>query len=56
MHVIAEGVEDEPTLRRLAALGCDRAQGFHLSRPLTATAATLWLRRQTDSVLIGSLR
>jgi diguanylate cyclase len=33
LSVVAEGVEDEETLLRLAALGCDRAQGFHIGRP-----------------------
>lgn len=31
--VVAEGIEDEPTFRLLAALGCDHAQGYYLSRP-----------------------
>jgi len=30
----AEGVEDKATFERLAALGCHRAQGFYLARPL----------------------
>ena len=30
---IAEGVEDEPTLERLRAMGVDYAQGFHIGRP-----------------------
>jgi EAL domain-containing protein (putative c-di-GMP-specific phosphodiesterase class I) len=34
--VVAEGVENEETLRRLNELGCDRAQGFHLSPPVRA--------------------
>ncbi len=34
LNVVAEGVEDEPTLNRLAALGCDLAQGYHFSKPL----------------------
>jgi EAL domain-containing protein (putative c-di-GMP-specific phosphodiesterase class I) len=46
MHVVAEGVEDEQTLNRLADLGCEIAQGFHLSRPLPTAEATLWLYRQ----------
>lgn len=37
LTVIAEGVEDAVTLDALAALGCDVAQGFHLSRPVPAT-------------------
>ncbi len=31
--VIAEGVEDEETLRALHELGCTYAQGYHLGRP-----------------------
>ena len=34
LEVVAEGVEDEATWSRLAALGCDQAQGWFLSRPL----------------------
>jgi len=36
LRVVAEGVEDEETWRRLAELGCDLAQGYYLSRPLPA--------------------
>lgn len=36
MTVTAEGVEDAETLSALKALGCDFAQGFHLSHPLPA--------------------
>jgi diguanylate cyclase (GGDEF)-like protein len=32
--VTAEGVEDEPTRRRLAEMGCDLAQGYELCHPL----------------------
>jgi EAL domain-containing protein (putative c-di-GMP-specific phosphodiesterase class I) len=34
LDVVAEGVETEEQLRRLRELGCDRAQGFLLARPL----------------------
>jgi len=43
LEVIGEGVEDEPTLLRLASLGCDLAQGYHISRPLSADAFADWL-------------
>ena len=33
MHTVAEGVEDAETLDRLAAIGVDYAQGYHLGRP-----------------------
>ena len=36
MTVTAEGVEDQPTRRRLAEMGCDLAQGYELCRPLPA--------------------
>jgi EAL domain-containing protein (putative c-di-GMP-specific phosphodiesterase class I) len=32
---VAEGVEDEAALARLAELGCDTAQGYHLCRPVS---------------------
>jgi diguanylate cyclase (GGDEF)-like protein len=43
LKVIAEGVEDADTLQRLALLGCDLAQGYHLSRPLAAPDFDRWL-------------
>jgi diguanylate cyclase (GGDEF)-like protein len=36
LRVVAEGIEDEATWRRLRAVGCDAAQGYHLSRPIPA--------------------
>ena len=33
LHVVAEGVESERALERLAELGCDSAQGYHLGVP-----------------------
>jgi diguanylate cyclase (GGDEF)-like protein len=44
LRIIAEGVEDAQTLDRLALLGCDLAQGFHVSRPMAADAFTDWLK------------
>jgi len=37
-RVVAEGVETAQQLEVLAELKCDYVQGYHLSRPLTATA------------------
>ena len=34
-RVIAEGIEDDSQFRRIAALGCDEAQGFYIGRPQT---------------------
>jgi diguanylate cyclase (GGDEF)-like protein len=43
LNVIAEGVEDSPTLDHLAMLGCDLAQGYHVSKPMPADAFNTWL-------------
>jgi diguanylate cyclase (GGDEF)-like protein len=43
LRVVAEGVEDERTLMRLAMLGADLAQGFHLSKPLAPDAFDAWM-------------
>jgi diguanylate cyclase len=40
--LVAEGVENEQILTALAGFGCDVAQGYHLSRPLTAAAFDTW--------------
>ena len=44
LRVIAEGVENGDSYSKLAALGCDYAQGFFLSRPLSPDKATAWLQ------------
>ncbi|WP_203740157.1 putative bifunctional diguanylate cyclase/phosphodiesterase [Actinoplanes cyaneus] len=36
LRVVAEGVEDLPTLARLREMGCDHAQGYVLSHPVPA--------------------
>jgi diguanylate cyclase (GGDEF)-like protein len=43
LKTIAEGVEDAATLARLQALGCDLAQGNHLSKPMTAPTFDTWV-------------
>ncbi|HWF33803.1 MAG TPA: EAL domain-containing protein [Solirubrobacteraceae bacterium] len=43
LEVVAEGVEDGYTLARLGNLGCDRVQGYHISRPLAPEAFAAWL-------------
>jgi EAL domain-containing protein (putative c-di-GMP-specific phosphodiesterase class I) len=43
LEVVAEGVEDQTTWEHLAALGCDAAQGYYMSRPLAPDALTSWL-------------
>ena len=43
MGVVAEGLESPADWHRLAALGCDAAQGFALSHPLPADELEAWL-------------
>jgi diguanylate cyclase (GGDEF)-like protein len=43
LSILAEGVETAAALTDLAAFGCDVAQGYHLSRPVTAAAFDTWL-------------
>ena len=43
LKVVAEGVENVQCFNKLAALGCDYAQGYFLSRPLSPEKATVWL-------------
>jgi diguanylate cyclase (GGDEF)-like protein/PAS domain S-box-containing protein len=42
-QVCAEGVEDEETWHRLRDLGCDLAQGYWISRPVSAAPLMAWL-------------
>jgi len=48
LAVVAEGVEDEQTWRLLRSLGCDRAQGYFLGRPMTASRFSAWLDERAE--------
>ena len=43
-RVVAEGVEDDETMRLLASLGCDLVQGFGVSRPDTGALVAAFAR------------
>ncbi|MEP6758705.1 MAG: EAL domain-containing protein [Actinomycetota bacterium] len=43
LRVVAEGVEDLATFDRLADFGCDEAQGYYISRPISALEFTRWM-------------
>ncbi|MDG4767325.1 EAL domain-containing protein [Solwaraspora sp. WMMD406] len=45
LRVVAEGVEDEASWRRLHALGCHVAQGWFYARPMPADELVSWLAR-----------
>jgi predicted signal transduction protein with EAL and GGDEF domain len=43
LQVVAEGVEDVDSYTQLASLGCDYAQGYFLSKPLSPEKMSIWL-------------
>jgi len=45
MKVVAEGVEDEDQLNFLKSQGCDIAQGYFISKPLSADEYVQWVQR-----------
>jgi EAL domain-containing protein (putative c-di-GMP-specific phosphodiesterase class I) len=44
LHVVAEGAETVPQVRRLVALDCDALQGYYFSRPVPAEECSRLLR------------
>ena len=50
LTVVAEGVETQYLLERLAALGCDAAQGYYMSRPIPADSLTRWFHESSWTV------
>jgi diguanylate cyclase (GGDEF)-like protein len=56
LQVVAEGVEDRETWDLLAEMGCQLAQGYHMSRPLPGPEITDWLVRHDAARMEESLR
>lgn len=52
MRVVAEGVETGETWAALRAMGCDRAQGYWVSRPVSAAAFTELAERIPVSITL----
>ncbi|MGH9077862.1 MAG: putative bifunctional diguanylate cyclase/phosphodiesterase [Acidimicrobiales bacterium] len=50
LRVIAEGVEDGATWSRLRDLGCDQAQGYFVSPPLSSGGLVRWLQRSPNPI------
>ncbi|MGS2717955.1 EAL domain-containing protein [Eionea flava] len=42
LWVVAEGVETKRLMERLADMGCEQAQGFHIARPMPAKELETW--------------
>jgi diguanylate cyclase (GGDEF)-like protein len=49
LKVVAEGVETKDIWRDLAALGCDVAQGYYLTRPIPPEQLVEWLAKPIDA-------
>ncbi len=47
LRVVAEGVEDELTRKLLTEMGCDKLQGFLVSRPLPDDRLESWILART---------
>jgi EAL domain-containing protein (putative c-di-GMP-specific phosphodiesterase class I) len=48
LETVAEGVEDSATWRRLAQMGCNRIQGYHLARPMPHEDLAGWLESSAE--------
>jgi hypothetical protein len=46
LTVVAEGVEDDAALSLLAGWGCDRSQGYYISRPVPLAGLHMWLQER----------
>ncbi len=46
LSVVAEGVEDEATMKELKKMGCDMAQGFLMSPALPSPQLLAWLKQR----------
>ncbi len=54
LRVVAEGVEDQATLRYLRDSGCDLAQGYGIARPMSAASAAAWMRSEAKKFQTGA--
>ncbi len=53
LEVIAEGVETEAQLKFLVSIGCEKIQGYWLSKPLPAEAAKAFIQGHTPIPGVG---
>ena len=47
LKVVAEGIESQAHIDKLAELGCDVGQGFFISRPISMDQFGEWIK-ETD--------
>jgi diguanylate cyclase (GGDEF)-like protein len=56
LTIVAEGVETPGALSRLAAFGCDVAQGYHWSRPVPIEEFDAWREEHTQQTAATEAR
>ena len=49
LKVVAEGVEDDAAIARLAAMGCDHAQGYGIGKPIPHEQFLAWLSQRRSA-------
>ena len=55
LTVVAEGIEDADCMKLLNRLRCDFAQGWHISKPVTADVLVAnWLSGNTENILMSA--
>jgi EAL domain-containing protein (putative c-di-GMP-specific phosphodiesterase class I) len=55
MQVVAEGVDNPESLRVLAELGCELAQGYYIARPMRAELFLDWVRGYVGDSSVRSM-
>lgn len=55
MKVVAEGVETEAQLKYLLSIGCEKIQGYLISKPLPAGQAEQFIRNHTTMKRLGTI-
>ena len=48
IEVLAEGIESRPAMSWLTEQGCERGQGFLISRPMPAETFSQWVSHFSD--------
>lgn len=54
LRVVAEGVESQEALESLRLMGCDLAQGYFVSKPMSAEELVSWRSRMRSTRALGS--
>jgi EAL domain-containing protein (putative c-di-GMP-specific phosphodiesterase class I) len=49
LTVVAEGVEDDNSLARLATMGCEHAQGYGIAKPMAQEQFLAWLTQRRSA-------